>query len=124
MILSLRLFLVFLIYFTQFIFSFYQLHMELFLRHVFFLHSPDFLLQILFLLKNLITFSLILLYFLVHIVYDSLDMIKILISFINLVKHCFLFIFVLFYVKLNIIALPLEFLLCICDSACLHRDLF
>ena len=51
-------------------------------------------------------------------------MIKILISFINLIKHCFLFIFVLFDIKLNIITLPLKFLLCICDSACLHRDLF
>ena len=51
-------------------------------------------------------------------------MIKILISFINLIKHCFLFIFVLFDIKLNIITLPLKFLLCICDSACLYRDLF
>ena len=51
-------------------------------------------------------------------------MIKVLFSFINLIEHCFLFIFVLFYIKLNIIALPLKFLLSICNGACLHRDLF
>ena len=51
-------------------------------------------------------------------------MIKVLFSFINLIKHCFLFIFVLFDIKLNIIALPLEFLLCFCNSACLYRYLF
>ena len=124
MVLSLRFLLVFLVYFTHFIFSFYQLHIELLLRHIFFLHSPDFLFEILFLLKNLITFSLILSYFLVHVVYNLLDMIKILISFINLIKHCFLFIFVLFDIKLNVIALSLEFLLRICNSTCLYRDLF
>ena len=124
MVLSLWFFLEFLIDFTHFIFSFYQLHIELFLWHVFFLHSLYFLFQILFLLKNLITFSLILPDFLIHVVYNSLDMIKVLFSFINLIKHCFLFIFVLFDIKLNIITLPLKFLLCICDSACLYRDLF